>query len=110
MIDWLSFVVVLIAAIGAAALVVALYSLGLRLLGTAGRMSYVSPAEFTDALTVITPQQIASRERRMRKAAARSPLSQRRKDLAYAGAVACFVLCAAAVLFGIYLIIPVFHG
>jgi len=25
-------------------------------------------------------------------------------------AVACFVVCAAAVLFGIYLIVPAFHG
>ncbi|KQV05149.1 hypothetical protein [Leifsonia sp. Root112D2] len=109
MIDWVSFFVVALASILGASLVVALYSLGLRLLSSAGRPVHVEPAEFTDAITVITAEQAATEAKRIRKAAKRSPLSAVQKRWALAAARVCFVLCAAIVLYGVYLIIPGFH-
>jgi hypothetical protein len=109
MINWLSFFIVAFAAVASACVVVTLYSLGLRLLSTAGRTPNVVPAEFTDAITVITPAEAAAEAKRIRKAAKRNPLTPAQKRIALAGAYACFVLCAGCVLFGIYLIIPAFH-
>ncbi|MDN3480390.1 hypothetical protein QMA10_00415 [Arthrobacter sp. APC 3897] len=37
------------------------------------------------------------------------PAAQGRPTLVRAGAYACFALCAAAVLFGVYLIVPALH-
>jgi len=108
-INWISFFVVAFAAIASACIVVILYSLGLRLMSTAGKAPNVIPAEFTDAITVITPTEAAAEAKRIRKAAKRNPLSPTRKRLALAAAYACFALCGACVLFGIYLIIPAFH-
>lgn len=109
MIDWLSIVIVALASMVGASLVVALFSLGLRLLSSAGRPVHVEPAEFTDAITVITPEQAEIEARRIRKAAKRSPLSATQKRWALAAARACFVLSALLVLYGVYLIVPVFH-
>ena len=53
-IDWWAFVHVFFASITAAILIVGFYSLGLRLLVRAGRIPVVSPAEFTDAITVVS--------------------------------------------------------
>lgn len=109
MIDWLSFFVVAFASVLGASLVVALYSLGLRLLSSAGRPVHVEPAEFTDAITVITPEQAEIEAKRIRKAAKRSPLSATQKRWSLVAARSCFVLCVAIVLYGVYLIIPGFH-
>ncbi|WP_181032289.1 MULTISPECIES: hypothetical protein [Arthrobacter] len=38
-----------------------------------------------------------------------SPAAQGRLVLVKAGAYACFALCGAAVLFGVYLIVPALH-
>jgi hypothetical protein len=108
-INWLSFFVVAFAAVASAGVVVASYSLGLRLLSTAGKTPNVVPAEFTDAITVITPAEAAAEAKRIRKAAKRNPLSRGQKRLALTAAYACFVICGACVLFGIYLIVPQFH-
>ena len=110
MIDWLSFFIVAFAAIASACVVVVLYSLGLRLLSTAGKTPNVVPAEFTDAITVITPTEAAAEAKRIRKAAKRNPLTRAQKRWALSAAYLCFALCASCVLFGIYLIIPAFHG
>lgn len=110
MINWLSFFIVAFAAVASACAVVVLYSFGLRLLSTAGRTPNVVPAEFTDAITVITPAEAAAEAKRIRKAAKRNPLTTLQKRLALAAAYACFVLCAACVLFGIYLVVPALHG
>lgn len=110
MIDWVSFFIVAGAALAAAGAVVALFSFGLRMLSTAGRAPHVSPAEFTDAITVITPAEAAAEAKRIRKASKRNPLTKGQKRLALFTAYLCFVLCAAVVLFGIYLIIPALHG
>ncbi|HEY5221934.1 MAG TPA: peptidase [Microbacteriaceae bacterium] len=109
MINWISLVVVALAAISSACLIVVLYSLGLRLLSTAGRTPLAIPAEFTDAITIVTPAEAAAEAKRIRKAAKRNPLSVTQQRLALVGAYTCFILCVAAVLFGIYLIIPAFH-
>ena len=53
-IDWFAFVQVFAAALVGALLVVGFYAVGLRLLVRAGRAPVVAPAEFTDAITVIT--------------------------------------------------------
>lgn len=110
MIDWVSFFVVAGSALLAACVVVALYSFGLRMLSTAGRAPHVVPAEFTDAITVITPAEAAAEAKRIRKASKRNPLTAAQKRLALCVAYVCFVFCAAVVLFGIYLIIPALHG
>ncbi len=55
MIDWLAFLLVLGSALVATVVVVITYSLGIRLLTVSGRTPIVTPAEFTDAITVVTP-------------------------------------------------------
>ncbi|RUR01113.1 peptidase [Labedella endophytica] len=110
MIDWGAFVVVFAAALVGTVVVVGLYALGLRLLVVGGRVPVVVPAEFTDAITVLTPAEIASAERKAAKAARKNPLTPGQRRLAAYTAYACFALCGLAVLFGIYLIVPFFHA
>ncbi|GAB3617901.1 hypothetical protein GCM10027416_24580 [Okibacterium endophyticum] len=110
MIDWFAFVVVLASALVATVVVVGLYALGLTLLVAAGRVPVVTPAEFTDAITVLTAEQVRKAEKKAAKAARKNPLSPALRRLAQAGAYACFTLCGVAVLWGIYLIVPALHG
>ncbi|MGN6126381.1 MAG: peptidase [Humibacter sp.] len=109
MIDWVSFFVVAAVSLVSACVVVALCAFALRMLSTAGKAPNVTPAEFADAITVVSPAKAAAEAKRMRRAAERNPLSAGRKRLALIVAYACFVLCGLVVLFGIYLIIPAFH-
>lgn len=104
-IDWLAFVQVFFAALTAAVLVVGFYALGLRLLVRAGRPPVVAPAEFTDAITVISEKEARRAEKAAAKAAKRNPLTEGQKRLALIGAYACFAVCAAAVLGGLLLIV-----
>jgi hypothetical protein len=108
-IDWIAFVIVLVAALVGASVVVSLYSLGIRLLTIAGRTPVVAPAEFTDAITVITPEEAAKAAKRAEKAARKSPLTEGQKRMAHVGAWVCFVLGGIAVLYGIFLIVPALH-
>ncbi|MBG6239775.1 hypothetical protein IWX78_002765 [Mycetocola sp. CAN_C7] len=110
MIDWMAFVIVLVSALVGTVVVVGFYSFGVRLLVRAGRVPVVSPATFTDAITVLTPAEIRSAEKKAAKAARKNPLSAGQKNVALAGAYSCFSLCAIAVLYGIYLIVPALHG
>ncbi len=105
MIDWLAFVLVLVSALVGTVVVVIAYSLGIRLLTISGRTPIVSPAEFTDAITIVTPAEIKAAEKRARKAAKKSPLTEGQKRLALVGAWACFAVSGLAVLLGVYLII-----
>ncbi|MEJ3403328.1 peptidase [Rathayibacter sp. YIM 133350] len=112
MIDWGAFVVVFGAALLSSAIVVSAYSLGLRMLSVAGRAPVVEPAAYTDALTVVTAAEAkaaAKRVKKAKKAAKKNPLTENQKRWALAAAYACFTVSAAAVLYGIYLIIPAFH-
>ena len=104
-IHWDSFVLVFIAAFTAAVLVVGFYALGLRLLVRAGRAPVVAPAEFTDAITVISEKEARRAEKAAAKAAKRSPLTEAQKRMALAAAYFCFGVCAAAVLGGLLLIV-----
>jgi len=104
-IDWFAFVVVLGTALVGTTVVVIAYALGIRLLTLSGRTPIVTPAEFTDAITVVTPAEIRQAEKRAAKAAKKSPLSEGQKRAALIGARACFGLSAVAVIFGIYLIV-----
>ncbi|HEX6954324.1 MAG TPA: peptidase [Agromyces sp.] len=110
MIDWWAFVIVLVASLVGAGAVVSLYALGLRLLTVGGRTPVVAPAAFTDAITVVTPEEAAKAAKRAEKAARKSPLSEGRKRAAVIAAWVCFGLSGFAVLFGIYLIVPALHG
>ncbi|AMB58123.1 peptidase [Microterricola viridarii] len=110
MIDWGSFFIVFLAAFISTVVVVSAYSLGLRLLSISGRVPLVEPAEFTDAITVMSAKEIAAAAKHARKAAKKSPLSAGQKQAAFIGAWACFVVCACAVLYGIYLIVPALHS
>jgi hypothetical protein len=92
------------------AVVVSLFSLGLRLLTSSGRIPTVEPAEFTGAITILTPAQAAKEAKRAKKARKANPLSDGQKRAALLGAYGCFTLCAAAVLYGVYLIVPALHG
>lgn len=107
---WINFFIVTFTSMFGACVVVCLYAIGVRLLSTAGKTPNVVPAEFTDAITVITPAEAAAEVKRIRKAAKRNPLSIAQKRFALAAAYFCFIACGAAVLFGIYLIIPALHG
>jgi len=104
-IDWFAFVQVFLAALVGALLVVGFYAIGLRLLVRAGRAPVVAPAEFTDAITVITEKEARRAAKAAAKAAKKSPLSDGQKRLALAGAYGSFAMCALAVLGGLYLIV-----
>lgn len=106
---FLSFVTVFAASLIGACVVVGFYALGTRLLAVAGRALFVEPAEFTDAITVITPEEAAKAQKKADKARRKNPLSEGQKRAALTGAYACFVLCGLGVLYGLYLIIPYFH-
>ena len=105
LINWEAFLQVFVAAIVGASIVVTFYSLGLRLLVTGGRPPLVSPAEFTDAITVISDKQKRRAEKAVAKAAKKNPLSDGQKRLALVAAYACFAVCAAAVLGALLLIL-----
>lgn len=105
MIDWLAFLQVFAAALAGAMLIVGFYAVGLRLLVRAGRSPVVAPAEFTDAITVITEKEARRATKAAAKAARKSPLTEAQKLLALAGAYASFAVCALAVLGGLTLIV-----
>ncbi|KGJ79783.1 peptidase [Cryobacterium roopkundense] len=98
------------AALASTVVLVTLYSLGIRLLTTGGRIPLVEPAEFTGAITVMWSKKAAKLAKRARKAAEASPLSDAQKAAAILGGYLCFTLCAAAVLYGVYLIVPALHA
>jgi len=104
-IDWFAFVQVFLAALTAAVTVVLFYALGLRMLVRAGRVPVVAPADFTDAITVITPKERRRAEKAAAKAARKNPLTDAQKRLALYAAYGCFGVCAAAVISGILLIV-----
>ena len=104
-IDWLAFVQVFFAALLGAAAVVTFYALGLRLLVRSGRSPVVSPATFTDAISVITEKEARRAAKQAAKAARKSPLTEGQKLVALVGAYACFALCALAVIAGILIIV-----
>lgn len=104
-IDWFAFLEVFLAALVAALLVVGFYAIALRLLVRAGRAPVVAPAEFTDAITVITAKEARKAEKAAAKAAKKSPLTEGQKRLALVGAYLSFGMCALAVLGGIVLIV-----
>jgi hypothetical protein len=104
-IDWLGFVQVFLAALIAAVVVVAFYSLGLRLLVRAGRVPVVAPAEFTDAITVITAKDLHRAAKAAAKAARKSPLTAAQRRIAAIGAYLSFGMCGLAVLGGLLLIV-----
>ena len=82
MINLTAFLIVAGASLLAAAVVVSLYSLGLRLLTSAGRIPMVDPAEFTGAITILTPAQAEKEARRARKARKANPLTAGQKRAA----------------------------
>ena len=104
-IDWLAFIQVFFAALARASLVVGFYATGLRLLVRAGRAPVVAPAEFPDAITIITDKEARRAEKAAAKAARKSPLTEAQKRLALVGAYGSFTLCALAVLAGLALIV-----
>ncbi|MBV0895257.1 peptidase [Microbacterium sp. NC79] len=104
-IDWDAFLQVFIAAFIGASVLVSFYAMGLRLLVRAGRAPVVGPAEFTDAIAVISEKDRQRAAKAAAKAAKRSPLTDGQKKVALLGAYACFAVCAAAVLFAIGLIV-----
>ena len=104
-IDWTAFLLVFAASFIGAVSIVFFYAVGLRLLVRSGRVPVVSPAEFTDAITVVTEKDLRKAEKQAAKAARKNPLTEGQKQLAYAGAIGCFALCAAAVIAGILIIV-----
>ncbi|MCK2036485.1 peptidase [Microbacterium sp. SSW1-49] len=104
-IDWSAFLLVFAAALIGAASIVTFYAVGLRLLVRSGRAPVVSPAEFTDAITVITEKDLRRAAKQAAKAAKKSPLSEGEKKLSLIGAYVCFGLCAIAVVGGILIIV-----
>ncbi|MFB4348407.1 peptidase [Microbacterium sp. CR_7] len=104
-IDWSAFLQVFAAALLGACAVVTFYALGLRLLVRSGHAPVVSPAEFTDAITVVTEKELKRAAKQAAKAARKSPLTDGQKRVSLVGAYACFALCAAAVVVGILIIV-----
>jgi len=104
-IDWEAFFQVFVAALLGAASIVTFYALGLRLLVRSGRAPVVTPAEFTDAITVISEKEARRAAKQAAKAAKKSPLTEGQKRIALIGAYGCFALCAVAVIAGILIIV-----
>ena len=104
-IDWSAFLLVFVASFIGAVSIVFFYALGLRMLVRSGRVPVVSPAEFTYAITVVTEKEMRKAVKQAAKAARKNPLTEGQKRLAYAAAIGCFVLCAAAVTAGIVIIV-----
>jgi hypothetical protein len=104
-IDWFAFVQVFIAAMISSVIVVVFYALGLRMLVRAGRAPVVAPAEFTDAIAVITEKERARAAKAAAKAAKKSPLTDGQKRVALVAAYASFGVSAVAVLCGLLLIL-----
>mgnify|MGYP007125776744 FL=1 len=104
-IDWSAFLLVFVASMIGAVSVVFFYALGLRMLVRSGRVPVVSPAEFTDAITVVTEKEMRKAEKQAAKAARKNPLTEGQKQLAYVAAIGCFALCALAVTAGIVIIV-----
>lgn len=104
-INWVAFLQVFLAALVGACAVVTFYALGLRLMVRSGRAPVVSPAEFTDAITVITEKELRRAAKQAAKAAKKSPLTEGQKRVALFGAYGCFALCAVAVVVGILIIV-----
>lgn len=104
-IDWFAFVQVFLAALLATALVVGFYSLGLRLLVRAGRVPVVAPAEFTDAITIITPKDSRRAAKAAAKAAKKNPLTPGQRQMAAVAAYISFGMCGLAILGGLLLIL-----
>ena len=84
LINWEAFLQVFVAALLGASVVVTFYALGLRLLVRGGRPPLVAPAEFTDAITVLTDKQRRRAEKAVAKAAKKNPLSDGQKRLSLA--------------------------
>lgn len=104
-INWLAFLQVFTAALSGAVLVVLFYALGLRLLVRAGRVPVVAPAEFTDAIAVVSEKRRRRAAKAAAKAAKRNPLTPGEKRLALVAAYGCFAVCALAVFGGLLLIV-----
>lgn len=104
-IDWDAFVHVFIAALIGASVVVGFYAIGLRLLVRAGRAPVVAPAEFTDAIAVISEKQAARAAKQAAKAAKKSPLTEAQRSVALVGAYGSFALSALTVLGGLLLLV-----
>lgn len=104
-IDWFAFLTVFIAALVGATVIVTSYAVGLRLMVRSGRAPVVTPAEFTDAITVISEKEAERAAKQAAKAAKKNPLTDAQKRLALVGAYACFALCALAVTAGILLLV-----
>jgi len=104
-INWFAFIQVFAAALLGAATIVTFYALGLRMLVRSGHAPVVSPAEFTDAITVISEKELKRAAKQAAKAAKKSPLTDAQKRLALVGAYACFTVCALAVIAGILIIV-----
>ncbi len=104
-IDWVAFLQVFVASMLGAVTVVTFYALGLRLMVRSGRAPVVTPAEFTDAITIISPKEARKAAKLAAKAAKKSPLTPFQKRLAFLGACLCFGACALAVLTGIYVLV-----
>ena len=92
MIDWLAFLQVFAAALAGAMVIVGFYATGLRLLVRAGRSPVVAPAEFTDAITVITEKEARRAAKASATAAKKSPLTAGQKQIALVGAYASFAV------------------
>ena len=96
-IDWFAFLTVALVAVVSSCFVVAVYSVGLRLWSAAdtreGKFTVKDDGTIGPATAGFPDPNAAAGAVRMLRALA----------------VVCFVLCGAAVLYGIYLIVPAFH-
>jgi hypothetical protein len=104
-IDWVAFLEVFAAAVVGASAVVAFYALGLRMLVRAGRAPVVAPAEFTDAITIISEKEARRAAKAAAKASRKSPLTDGQRTLALVAAYASFAVSALAVLGGLLLLV-----
>lgn len=96
MINWTAFLVVLVTSLIGAGTIVTLFSIGVRLLAAPSRKTV------PDAARTQAPDEDADESGRV-------TTYSRRPPSATAGAYVCFGLCGVAVLYAVYLIVPLFH-
>lgn len=96
MINWTSFLIVLVSSLIGAGIIVTLFSVGVRLLAAPSRQTV------PDGGRNQAPDEDADESGRV-------TTYSRRPPSATAGAYVCFGLCGVAVLYAVYLIVPVFH-
>lgn len=105
MIDWSLFPIVTVVSIGVSVTLVVIFSLGIRLLASAGFALAVEPKEFTDQITLPDEEELKAAKKLKKKLQRKLTVTERR--LYVVGAIGCFVFATLIILSGLILLLGV---